>query len=218
MTDSNSDKIVYLVRHGQSTDNIAPVFQAPDSPLNEIGRGQAEKIAERISKLSFEALISSPFQRAKETAEAIAEASYKKPEYSDLFVERGKPTSVNGQPYKDEKANIVWREWEKSLYTPSMRVEDGENFDDIVARADSALEFLKNRPERSLVVVTHGFFLRTIVARVLIGDSLSGELLRKFQKATRTENTGITVLQYQNAFEEEPAWRLWIYNDHSHLG
>jgi broad specificity phosphatase PhoE len=219
MTDLNSEKIVYFVRHGQSAGNAAPVFQAPDSPLNEKGREQAEKIAERISKLSFEVLITSPFQRAKETAEAIAKASHKEPEYSDLFAERAKPTSVSGKPHADEKADAAWREWEKSLYTSGVRrVEDGENFDDLIARADNALAFLKDRTEQSLVVVTHGFFLRIIIARVLFGDLLSGELLKKFQKATRTENTGITVLRYQAAFEESPAWRLWIYNDHAHLG
>ena len=50
-------KTVYFVRHGQSEDNVAPVFQSPDSPLNEKGKKQADSIAQRISKLSFDALI-----------------------------------------------------------------------------------------------------------------------------------------------------------------
>jgi hypothetical protein len=43
-----------------------------------------------------------------------------------------KPTSVNGKPYTDEQAAKVWRAWAQSLYTPGMRVEDGENYDDLV--------------------------------------------------------------------------------------
>lgn len=211
------EKTVYFVRHGQSADNVAPVFQSPDSPLNEVGRKQAESIAERVSKLSFETLIASPFQRAKETAEAIEKATGKKPEFSDLFVERVKPTSINGKSYEDEQANIAWREWEKSLYTPGMRVEDGENFEDLLSRADKALDFLKNRAEKSMVVVTHGYFLRTIVARVLLDDTLSGESFRNFQRSAGHENTGLTVLRYSAGFEEPPRWRLWIYNDHAHL-
>ncbi len=212
------EKTVYFVRHGQSEDNVAPVFQAPDSPLSDKGRDQAKHIAQRVSKLSFEALIASPFPRAKETAEIIAGVTGKVPEYSDLFVERIKPTSINGKSYKDEEANVVWRKWEKSLYTPDLRVEDGENFDDLVARADKALGFLKNRSEKSIVVVTHGYFLRTIVARVLLGELLSGEAFKRFQRMASMENTGLTVLRYQSAFEEEPSWRLWVYNDHAHLG
>lgn len=210
-------KIVYLVRHGQSEDNVAPVFQSTDSPLNEQGKKQAGYIAQRIEKLDFDALIASPLTRAKQTADVIAQATGKQPEYSDLFVERIKPAYLNGKPYTDTKANRLWREWEKSLYTPGSRTEDGESFDDLVARVDKALAFLQGRKEQSLVVVTHGYFLRIIIARVLLGDLLSGETLRNILKATAMENTGLTVLHYRPGFEEKPAWRLWIYNDHAHL-
>ncbi|HUC31510.1 MAG TPA: histidine phosphatase family protein [Candidatus Paceibacterota bacterium] len=211
------EKTVYFVRHGQSADNISPVFQSPNSPLNEKGREQAKSIAARVSGLSFDALIASPFERAKETAEIISVATGKEPEYSDLFVERIKPTAINGKSYKDEAANILWRDWEKSLYTSGMHVEDGENFDAIIARADKALAFLRDRTEKSIVVVTHGYFLRTIIARVLIGDLLTGEIFKRFQHGASMENTGMSVLRYQSAFEQESRWRLWIYNDHAHL-
>lgn len=218
MSEKKIEKIVYFVRHGQSEGNLTPVFQSPNSPLNEEGKKQAELIAERVSKLSFEALIVSPFERTKQTAEAITRATGKKAEYSNLFVESLKPTSVDGKPFGDERASIVWREWEKSLHTPNLRVEDGENFDDLVTRADRALAFLIERDEKSIVVVTHAHFLRTIIARVLLGNLLSGKAFERFQKIAKMENTGLTVLKYQGGFEEEPAWRLWIYNDHTHLG
>ena len=214
---SSQKKIVYFVRHGQSEDNIAPVFQATDSPLSIKGREQAKSIADRVSKLSFDILISSPLQRAKQTAEFISGATGKQPEFSDLFIERVKPTDVNGKSYEDKAASRLWRKWEKSLYTPGMRVADGENYDDLILRADKALALLKIRPERSIVVVTHGYFLRTIVARVILGDLLTGESFKGFQRVVSMENTGLTVLGYQPAFEEEPCWRLWIYNDHVHL-
>jgi broad specificity phosphatase PhoE len=210
-------KTIYFVRHGQSDDNIAPVFQSPDSPLSPRGREQADLIAKRISKLSFELLVASPYRRAKETAEAIAQATDKEIEFSELFVERIKPSAINGKPYTDKEANDVWREWRKGLYTPGIKVSDGENFDDLVARADKALEFLENKSEQSIVVVTHGYFLRTIIARVLLGKLLTPEAFRKLQNASSVENTGLTVLTYQGDFEEEPAWHLWIFNDHAHL-
>ena len=218
MSSSKVEKIVYFVRHAQSDDNVAPVFQSPSSPLSEKGKRQAERIAERISKLHFGALIASPFERAKQTAQAIARATGRNVEYSDLFVERVKPTYIDGKPYTDQKANKLWRDWQKSLYTSGARAEDGENFDDLLTRAGKALAFLSDRRERSVIVVTHGYFLRTIVARVLLGSTLSGEAFRQLQKAAAMENTGLTVLRYHGGFEEEPSWRLWIYNDHAHLG
>jgi broad specificity phosphatase PhoE len=69
-----------------------------------------------------------------------------------------------------------------------------------------------------LVVVTHGYFLQTIIARILIGESLTGDSFFRFQKSASMENTGITVIRYQSSFEQTDSWRLWIYNDHAHLG
>ncbi len=217
MVETSTEKIIYLVRHGQTHGNVDPVFQGVDSTLNTTGREQAEQVAQRVARLSFDTLVASPRMRTRETAEIIARATGKTPEYADVFVERTKPTRVDGRPYTDTEANALWQLWEQSIYTPGMRAEDGENFDDIIARADKALDFLQNRFEQALVVVTHGHFLRTLVARILLGSSLTGDNFRHFQASIKTENTGITVLKYDAARTEAP-WRLWIYNDHAHLG
>ncbi len=210
------DKIVYFVRHGQSLGNAAAIFQPPDSPLSETGRKQAVCIAGRVSKLAVQTLLSSPLERAMQTAGAIAQATGLKPQYSGLFVERMKPHSINGKPLADEAAHAVWTEWNKSLYTPGMRVQDGENFDDLIARADAALAYLQARGEASIAVVTHGYFLRTMVARAVLGDMLCGEAFRRFQRVVAMENTGLTAMRYQEA-GEEPGWRVLTYNDHAHL-
>lgn len=128
-------------------------------------------------------------------------------------MERVKPSSLNGKSREEEKAATLWNEWEISLYTPGMRVEDGENFDDLVARADHALDFLKNRKEEKFVVVTHGYFLRMIVARVVLGETFNPVVFKHFQSKISMENTGLSVLKYRNH-----SWRLWIFNDHAHLG
>jgi len=101
------EKTVYLIRHGQSEDNVREVFQSPESPLTKKGEKQAKNIAKRISKLSFDILISSPFKRAKQTAEIIAKKTNKKLELSELFTERIKPTYINGKPYTDKKAVAI---------------------------------------------------------------------------------------------------------------
>jgi broad specificity phosphatase PhoE len=207
------EKIVYFVRHGQSLANVSAVYQPPQSPLSAEGWEQARCIARRIAKFSCAALVSSPFQRAKETAQAIAEQTGLEPEYSELLVERIKPSSINGAPVENDAARAIWRQWEESLYAPSMRVEDGENFEDIIGRADKALDFLGERKEASLAVVTHGFFLRTLVARALFADMLTETAFKRFQSVASMENTGLTVLRWQG----ETGWRLWIYNDHAHL-
>ena len=182
-----------------------------------MGRAQAARIAARVAKLAFQALLASPYRRAQETAAVIGNITGKVLEFVELFTERVKPTSINGKPFTDVTAAQVWRAWTQSLSTPGMRVEDGENYDDLLTRADAALALLHDRAESSIVVVTHGYFLRTIVARVILGNALSGEPFQHFHRVAAIENTGLTVLRYQGGFEEGPCWRLWIYNDHAHL-
>lgn len=217
MQDLNKEKIVYLVRHGQSIDNVAPVYQHYDSPLSPVGKDQAGKVALRVSNLAFDCLITSPQPRAVETANAIAKATGKIPEYSYLFVERQKPKRINGASHKDEKATAVWRKWNDSLYLPGVKVEDGENFDEIIKRADDALNFLLERQEKTILVVTHGYFLRTLIAKVLTDNLLTGDLLKKIQSVGLIENAGLSALKYKADMDGRYSWRLWFYNDHSHL-
>jgi hypothetical protein len=52
-----------------------------------------------------------------------------------------------------------------------------------------------------------------------VGELLTGEIFKKFQRGAMMENTGLTVLEYQSGLEKvDSRWRLWIYNDHAHLG
>lgn len=211
-------KTVYFVRHGQSEDNARPVFQSQHSPLNERGKEQAEKIAERAARLEFDHLISSPYLRARETAEAISRVTGKVPEFSDLFVERIKPSAIEGKLYDDTEAKELNEKWRETHFAKGLKVEDGENYEEIVARADKALEFLEDHEGENLVVVTHGLFFRTMMLRVILGDSMTEANLKSFQHAATMKNTGLSVLQYSKWQEEKPKWCLWIYNDHSHLG
>jgi hypothetical protein len=60
--------------------------------------------------------------------------------------------------------------------------------------------------------------LRAVLARVLVGEELSGSIMKTFQASAETENTGITVLKYIRGYEQEnPDWQLWTYNDHAHF-
>jgi hypothetical protein len=57
-----------------------------------------------------------------------------------------------------------------------------------------------------------------IIASVLLGNKLNPAVMRQFQEHASMENTGITVIKYKEAFEDRQfAWRLWMYNDHSHF-
>lgn len=208
-------KTVYFIRHGETVDNASPVFQSINSPLNATGIAQAIKVADQFKTLEFELLISSPLLRAKQTATYISEQCHKEILFSDLFVERVKPDEIDGKPWDNEIACNIWRAWEESLYTPGMRISNGENYDDTITRVDKALEFLENCPETTIVVVTHGYFLRSVIVRALLGDNLNGAVMKNFQQRTSIQNSAVTILDYKAAFEEDFAWRLRSLNNGS---
>ena len=60
---------IYLMRHGETEYNRVGRLQGQsDIPLNEFGIQLAEKTAEGLKSVSFDAVFSSPLQRALETA------------------------------------------------------------------------------------------------------------------------------------------------------
>ena len=61
---------LYLVRHGEAA--IPPDTFQNDFPLSELGRRQAQALAERFRDVRIDHLITTPYLRTTETAEAIA--------------------------------------------------------------------------------------------------------------------------------------------------
>lgn len=210
-------KKIYFVRHGESEGNIGPIRQTGASSLSEKGKVQAVSVAKRCAKLPVDLIISSSMKRAKETAHIILEKSAKPIEYSDLFVERRRSSEVLGKPKDSEIASRAEREIEAHFHETGWRFSDEENFDDLKERARKALKYLAERPEEDILVVTHGFFIRIIMALVLFGDTLTGDECTRCICIFHMENAGITVIVHDKENLKTPWW-LWIWNDHAHLG
>lgn len=68
---------VTAVRHGESLNNIAQVFEgiAPGSGLSAVGKKQATEAAQFLSTQGVDVIYCSPMQRAQETARALAKAT-----------------------------------------------------------------------------------------------------------------------------------------------
>src|SRR6478672_11842909 len=65
--------LLLLVRHGETpTTGMVLPGRAPGLHLSDLGRAQAERVAERLAGLSVDAVYSSPLERAMETADPTA--------------------------------------------------------------------------------------------------------------------------------------------------
>ena len=64
--------LLYVTRHGETDYNVQKRYSGcTDIPLNVNGLQQAEKLAQKLSDIKFDIIVSSPLLRAKQTAEII---------------------------------------------------------------------------------------------------------------------------------------------------
>ena len=203
-------KTVYFVRHGESEDNSAPIIQNGDTALNEKGFSQADAIAKRLANLEFDILIASPLLRAQQTAHIISEKTNKKIITSELFVEYRRPSEQFGLTRNDPATVKLIKSYFAAL-REGTTYKDGEGFQEMYDRAKKCLQYLESLPENKIVVVMHGVFLKFLCAVAIMEDSASPVICNQFTKNMFMDNTGITVLKYNNN------WSLKVWNDSAHF-
>jgi 2,3-bisphosphoglycerate-dependent phosphoglycerate mutase len=149
---------IFLVRHGETAGNALRVLQRPDVPLNERGRQQAERLAQRLFDDGFVHVVCSDLLRARMTAAPLAARSGVAVEESPLLQERNFG-DLRGVPYAELAENP---------FGPDFAPPNGEDWPTFHARAAEAFNFIvstRRRVNGPLVVVTHGLVCRALVER-----------------------------------------------------
>ncbi|MBM3261291.1 histidine phosphatase family protein [Candidatus Kaiserbacteria bacterium] len=210
-------KKIYLIRHGESEGNADNRWQSTEGGLTEHGREQSHALGARLAGIPFTAFVSSPMQRARETAAIIAEHTSwdTEIEYSDLFVERRKPSIQIGMERSDPSSLEIDKLVAAHFTQAGWRHSDEENYEDMTARARKALLLLTEHPRDEIVVVMHGYFMRVMLAVAICGESLTPQLCEHFLSSLRTANAGISLLIYDETVSRP--WWLWTWNDHAHV-
>ncbi len=205
-------KKIYLVRHGQTNANVTKTFQGPNEPLSVVGEKQAYRLAERVQNLDFQKIIASDYVRTCQTAEPIRQL-INVPFETSMLVREGKtPTSWLGIAETDERGIQFDTDMIEKADDVTWRVEDAENIHDIHTRIKLALEMFKNDTAESILVVTHGEFLKQLLGYVLLDGQGTYKQVASFKRTLKTTNTGISVIVYQN-----DRWRVLTWNDHAHF-
>lgn len=212
-------KRIYLVRHAESESNAGGILGGEKTPLSEQGLTQAQFIAKRASNLPIDIIISSSMFRAQQTAQCIAD-TIGKPigAISDLFVERRHPSAQLGLTEKHPEAVRLEEIINSNFGKDGFRHSDEENFEDLKARALQALAYLEEREEQNILLVTHGMFLRVLMAVVLYGEGLTGHEASKLFYGFKTQNTGLSIFEKNPNDRMRSGWRIFVWNDHAHLG
>jgi broad specificity phosphatase PhoE len=201
-----------LTRHGL-TDRSDPeqhLGQGIDIGLSDAGRLQAVALAARIAGEHFDRIVSSPLQRAVETARMVA---FDRPIDLDPRLMEMDYGAWEGLTYDDidERDGAYRRRWE--LDPAALPCPDGESAEDVARRArsflDDQLAWSSGPSERIVLAVAHSS-LNRVLCCVAMGVPV-GQYRRRFTQG----QTNITVLRYADGAAADAA-RLLVLNDLGH--
>ncbi len=205
---------VYLVRHGESEGNKKQIHQGENIPLSEQGKKQAKLIAERLEETNIDIIYSSPYLRAKQTAEIIADRLDIPVEYWEELREKKNPSELEGLNYSDPRALEIKRVIKENELKPDWKFSDEESFNELLARAkDVERRLLKQHWAQNILCVSHVKIIFMIVLSMLFQERLTPGIFWQFYYHSRLMNTGITHLK----FEEKLGWSLVTWNDVTHF-
>lgn len=205
---------VYFVRHAESHNNVARVHDNPEVGLTETGMIQARTVARRFRKIPIDVIISSHYLRAEQTARLINKVAKKEIVFTELLKEVVIPSEMIGKKIDDDSVLTIRKQMREHRNDSDWHYADEENFFDVRNRAMRALEHLKRMEVESMLVVTHGTFLRMLIGVMMFGDTLEPDMHLDISHFLSTNNTGITLCEVG----ESGNWKLITWNDHAHLG
>lgn len=215
-------KTIFLIRHGQTPSNISGSIQGSAEPLTELGRVQAKLLAERLARspklYPLEAILTSDFNRALETAQIVRGSFPEVPLIaSHLFRECLHPSRIRGLAINTPEVVRTLEEFGEHFHDPEFSYEDGETFFQRKARALAALDMLGVFDADCLALVTHGVFGTHLINCMLHGEQLTSHMLAR--APMMFPNTGILKASWGNYHSPcgpQTGWRIHP-GDASHL-
>jgi len=185
---------LYLVRHGETDWNAARRIQGrTDIPLNDTGRAQARQAAELLARRRWDAVYSSPLERAHETARIIAER-LGLDDVTDVeaFVERDYG-EAEGMGFDELEAR----------YPEGVRAPGQETREQVAARVVPALLALaEEHPGERLVIVSHGGAIRSVLQTAEPGTH-HPRITNASVHSFRVEDGELRLIAFDDPIEEE---------------
>lgn len=198
---------VFLIRHGATTLSAEDRFAgATDVPLSDEGRGQVERLAERLAIAEVAAVYASPLGRTMETASILA-----KPHGLDVVPCDGLKEISHGHWEQLTRAEVEEKFpeeaacWDKDPYT--FAPEGGESGLEVTARALPALIDIVRRHEGCPVIIaSHKATIRLLLSSLLGFDP------RRYRDNLDQDPAALNIIDFKDPVRA----RLMLFNDTSH--
>jgi len=201
---------IYITRHGQNKDNLSGILNGHrDEPLTEKGIEQAREIASKIkeARITFDAVYTSPLQRAYETARIISDTIHSVlPEKISLLIERDFGI-MTGKNISDIEKLCAPHIIKTDLITYFLNPEGAETFSDLLSRGGLVLEKIQTKhKDGNVLLVTHGDIGKMIYAKYY---GLSWEqVLREFHFG----NCDLLLLSQDSLAEDTHVFKIVQHN------
>jgi broad specificity phosphatase PhoE len=150
---------VYLARHGQTAYNLEGRFQGQQAiPLDDVGRDQAQELAERAVPYGFVELWCSPLLRARETAEIVGRRLGLELRDDERLMETDAGDWTN-LSFEEVRAREPERFNQFISVDPGFAFPGGESFAEQDVRVAAAIADVE-RGSLPALVVCHGMVIR----------------------------------------------------------
>ncbi|WP_322802302.1 histidine phosphatase family protein [Thermoflexus sp.] len=175
---------LYLIRHGRTAWNAEGRIQGwADVPLDDVGREQARRLAERLRAAPPDLILCSPLWRAYETARILA-AAWGVPIEVDERLKERRQGPFEGRP--GEEVAALQRAWREMARDPTAAIEGVEPREAFAERVWAAMQAAMARPEQTVAVVAHGGTF-AMFFRCWLGFPLDRPSPFRFDNASLTE-------------------------------
>lgn len=173
-------RTLLLARHGQTEWNVERRMQGRfDSPLTALGRRQAETNGKFLGRQNIGRIYASPLGRVRATLKIMAPHLNAPVQFDDRLTEWD-----SGEWSSHLYNELSWRwpeeftRWEANRFHE--RPPGGENYPDMMARAQNILDAIARDPTPNVAIVSHGMLGRALLGVLL--DLPETEVLRIRQR------------------------------------
>jgi probable phosphomutase (TIGR03848 family) len=183
---------VLLLRHGRTTANTGGVLAGwtPGVQLDETGTAQVQAVGERLAKVPLAAIVSSPLERCRQTADAIAVGRELAVQSDDRLGE-ARYGDWTGKTIKELVKDPLWKVVQQHPSAAVFPGPEGEGLAQTQARAVAAVREwnAKLGPDAVWLACSHGDVIKAILADAL------GLHLDQFQRIV-VDPASVSVVTY----------------------
>jgi probable phosphomutase (TIGR03848 family) len=183
---------VLLLRHGRTTANAGGILAGwtPGVQLDETGIAQVQAVGERLAKVPLAAIVSSPLERCRQTADAVAEGRDLAVQSDDRLGE-ARYGDWTGRTIKELVKEPLWKVVQQHPSAAVFPGPEGEGLAQTQARAVAAVRAWNATlgPDAVWLACSHGDVIKAILADAL------GLHLDQFQRIV-VDPASVSVVTY----------------------